>query len=211
MRSRSVFFVAFVCLLLSIPGVLADQNIANWKGNFAPCNGHSELLKHGSMNLGVRISTSNPELGREFERAISFWSHVVDMSWHEDQTSTCAIELVDGTPTIFKNAMIARSQFTEWQNFQGWIAFDPRAPLTKTDMYLTAVHEIGHMLGLKHNPDAKSIMYYIDLEGPEVLDATDINSLAAHHKLRVTASDAPIAVNRHTLSTVALRADTAIR
>jgi hypothetical protein len=133
------------------------------------------------------------------------------MSWHEDQTSSCAIELVDGTPGIFHNAMIARSQFTEWQDFQGWIAFDPRAPLTKAEMYLTSVHEIGHMLGLKHNSSPKSVMYYIDLEGPEVLDDRDVKELAIHHKLRVTPVDAPIAVNRHSLSTVALRADTAIR
>ena len=122
-----------------------------------------------------------------------------------------AMELVDGTPSIFKNAIVARSQFTEWENFQGWIAFDPRAPLTTTEMYLTAVHEIGHMLGLKHNPSAKSIMYFIDLEGPEVLDARDIEALAVHHRLRVEPIDAPIAVNRHSFSTLALRVNTAIR
>jgi hypothetical protein len=39
-------------------------------------------------------------------------------------------------------------------------------------------------------------MYYIDLEGTEVLDATDLSALAEHHKLRLDVSQAPIVVNR---------------
>jgi hypothetical protein len=207
---RPVRFVA-LALFTFVPVFFAAQDAVNWNGNFAPCQNHSELLKHGPMDLGVRLSTSNLQLGREFKRAMIFWSHIVEMSWHEDPSSSCALQLVDGTPSILKNAIVARSQFTEWENFQGWIAFDPQAPLTKAEMYLTAVHEIGHLLGLKHNPSAKSIMYYIDLEGPEVLDAQDITLLATHHKLRVDPIDAPIAVNRRDSSTLALRTDTVIR
>jgi hypothetical protein len=204
--------VRFVFLAwLAVPAFFPAQVTVNWAGDFAPCAGHSELLKHGPMNLGVRFSTSRLQLRREFKRAMIFWSRVVEMSWHEDRTSSCALQLVDGTPKILKNAIIARSQFTEWENFQGWIAFDPRAPLTKAEMYLTAVHEIGHLLGLKHNPSAKSIMYYLDLEGPEVLDAHDISELATHHKLRVLVIDAPISVNRRDSSTLALETGTAIR
>jgi hypothetical protein len=94
-----------------------------------------------------------------------------------------------------QNAVVARAQFVEWQNFEGWIAFDPRAPLTKSEMYLTAIHEIGHMLGLRHNPNPDSVMYYIDLEGPEVLDSYDLTSLAAHHKLRLDVGLPPIPVS----------------
>ena len=123
------------------------------------------------MNLGVKISTSNPLLGREFREAMDFWSQVLDMRWHEDASATCAVQLVDGTPSILNRTIVARSQFTEWDNFQGWIAFNPHAPLTREEMFLTAVHEIGHMFGLKHNPSSRSVMYYLDLEGSEVLDS----------------------------------------
>ena len=146
------------------------------------------------MRLGVRLSTSNPVVARAFKRAMDFWARIVDMSWHEDRTSSCSLELVDGTPAILQNAVVARAQFVEWQNFEGWIAFDPRAPLTKAEMYVTAIHEIGHMLGLRHNPNPKSVMYYIDLEGPEVLDSYDLISLAARHKLRFDVDRAPISV-----------------
>jgi hypothetical protein len=148
------------------------------------------------MNLGVRISSSNHTLAREFRRAMDFWANILDMTWHNDDSASCAVQLVNGTPDILVNATVARSQFADWANFQGWIAFDPRAPLTRTEMYVTAVHEIGHMLGLQHNPNANSIMYYIDLEGTEVLDSTDLAVLADHHKLRLDARQAPIVVNR---------------
>jgi predicted Zn-dependent protease len=51
-------------------------------------------------------------------------------------------------------------------------------------MYGTAVHELGHMLGLKHNASCHSVMFYLDVDGSEVLDSKDILDLSTHHKLR---------------------------
>ncbi|MBV8073081.1 MAG: matrixin family metalloprotease [Acidobacteriaceae bacterium] len=180
---------------MTASSVYATQT-SNWAGDFAPCANRSELLKHGPMSLGVKFSTSNHAIEREFRKAMDFWASIVDMNWHEDEGSSCAINVVDGTPEILKNAVIARSQFPEWDNFQGWIAFDAHAPLSKFEMYVTAVHEIGHLLGLKHNPDASSIMYFLDLEGPEVVDHQDILSLASRHLLRIPANHEAIPVGK---------------
>jgi len=146
------------------------------------------------MRLGVKISTSNPILARQFRGAMDFWSQVLDMCWHDDPSATCAVQLVDGTPSILKKTIVARAQFTDWDNFQGWIAFNPRAPLTQEEMFLTAVHEIGHIFGLKHNPSTRSVMYYLDLEGSEVLDREDLSALASRHRLRLSSVDEPITV-----------------
>lgn len=151
------------------------------------------------MDLSVRISTSNRVLATQFRKAMDFWAEVLDMEWYDDNSSFCSIQLVDGDRIILQDTVVARSQFTDRANFQGFIAFDPNAPLTPTEMYLTAVHEIGHMLGLKHNPSAKSVMYHIDLEGPEVLDEFDIESLAKFHKLRVSNPMGAIAVSPPTI------------
>lgn len=158
---------------------------ANWSGTFEPCGRRSELLKRGHMELGLRVSVSNGVVAAEVRRALDFWATVVDMSWYEDDTPSCSLQVVDGTRSILTNAAIARSQFTDWSNFQGWIAFDPNAPLTKAEIYLTAVHEIGHMLGLKHNPNPYSVMYYRDLRKHEVLDRSDLRALALRHRLRI--------------------------
>jgi len=184
-------FLPFVAV---VPSSFADQRATNWIGDFSPCERRFELLRREPMNLGVKISTSNPILGREFREAMDFWSQVLDMRWHEDASAACAVQLVDGTPSILKRSIVARSQFTEWDNFQGWIAFDPHALLTREEMFLTAVHEIGHMFGLKHNPSSRSVMYYLDLEGSEVLDSQDLSTLASRHRLRVSSLVEPIAV-----------------
>lgn len=173
---------------------LTTSERINWSGDFAPCERRSELLKRSHMDLAVRISTSNRVMAKQFRRAMDFWSSVVDMSWHDDESSSCSLQLVDGSSSILTNATVARSQFTDWSNFQGWIAYDPNAPLTQTEMYFTAVHEIGHILGLKHNPNPNSVMYYLDLRGREVLDRSDLVALASRHKLRITSIEKAVRI-----------------
>jgi hypothetical protein len=196
LRISDAIRIAALLPVLTLPVSFADQRTANWTGDFPPCNQRSELLKRDPMNLGVKIATSNPVLAHEFRQALDFWTQVVDMNWHEDESDSCAMQLVDGTPAILKTSIVARSQFTEWGNFQGLIAFNPKAPLTNAELYLTAVHEIGHMLGLKHNPSVRSVMYYLDLEGTEVLDQIDLTTLAERHKLKVASLSEPIAVSQ---------------
>jgi hypothetical protein len=174
----------------------AEHQPENWTGDFEPCSRRTELLKRSHMDLGVRTSTSNPVLAMEFRRAMEFWAGIVDMSWHADETSLCSIQLVDGTSAILRNETVARSQFVDWRNFQGWIAFDPAAPLTQQQMYLIAVHEIGHLLGLKHNPNPNSVMYYLDMRKQEVLDPLDLAALSSRHKLRLSSIQKPLPVTR---------------
>ena len=52
--------------------------------------------------------------------------------------------------------------------------------------------EIGHVLGLQHNANATSVMYFLNLEGVDWLDPTDLAALATHHKLRFAILDKPI-------------------
>lgn len=165
----------------------AGERPGDWNGNYLPCDRHRELLKHERMSLGVRISTSNPVLAEQFLRAMDFWARILDMDWHEENTQECSIQLVDGRRELFKETLqAARAQFPDQPAFQGWIAFNPNMDLTETELYLTSVHELGHMLGLPHNPSAWSVMYYLSLEGSVSLDTADLASLAARHKLRAT-------------------------
>jgi hypothetical protein len=177
-----------VLCFLAAGALLADP-VANWSADYPQCNRRSELLKHGPLDLGVRFNTANPVLAQQFRRAMDFWAGVLDLEWHEDSTGNCSMELSDGERQLFEptpDNRVARSQFPDRGDFQGWIVFNPGVRLTAAELYRISVHEIGHMLGLKHNSDTRSVMYDIDLECSEVLDAADLASLRAHHKLRAT-------------------------
>jgi hypothetical protein len=188
----AVFTVSLAC-----PLVAASVEQANWSGPYRACSNKSELLKSSHMDLVVRIDTVNPAIAVAFRRALAFWSNVLDMSYHEDAASDCSLALVDGTPEVLSASQnVARSQFADMANFQAWIAFDPHAPdyMTPDEMYATAVHELGHLFGLRHNPRASSIMYFLDCDGASSLDETDLQALAIRHAVRAHAAGAiPIA------------------
>jgi hypothetical protein len=164
----------------------SNDSRANWTGRYAPCHRHTDLLASEHVNLGVRIATSDPVLAEQFARAMDFWSEVLDMNWHEVDSDDCAIQVVDGTPSLFDFClcMSARSQSPDQPAFQGWIAFNPRLKLSREQKFLDSVHEIGHLLGLSHNPSESSVMFYFGQDHRVSLDARDLGSLAARHPLR---------------------------
>ncbi len=191
---RPMLLWLFVCVC-----VAAGQTASNWISNYPPCNRHTELIRTGHLDLGVRVATANPFLAKQFRRAMDSWASILDLDWHEDDTENCSIQLVDGKRDLFQSSAIAaRSQLPDRLAFQGWIAFNPAKTLSETELYRIAAHEIGHMLGLQHNSNAMSVMYGFDLESVEWLDATDLAALATHHKLRIATLDKPVKlIQRH--------------
>ena len=168
---------------------LTAKAASNWTGEFEPCHRSSELSKHDHMEIGVWINISDGVLRTEFRRAMDFWAEVLDMSWYEQDTSECAIQVLFGDPSLFSNdAIAARSQFVDKRHFHGWIAFNPNCRERDVDMYLVAIHEIGHMMGLQHNSDLDSIMFFLNPRDPPLLDATDLTALKKRHKLREAVS-----------------------
>jgi len=195
--------IAF-CLLTVLP-ILPGELSGNWSANNSACEGHSVLLEKGHLNLGVRFSTSNPELVTASARELDFWATVLDMEWHEDTSRGCAIQIIDGHPGLFIRAQVARGQFPNQSGFQGLIAFNPRISLPASEQFFVAVHELGHLLGLSHNPSASSIMFYLNVDEPFVLDKADLSALAACHKLRVDHFDQPVAVTTLGIAAAELR------
>jgi hypothetical protein len=181
-----------LCLMIAFT-MRAGERPGAWTGPYPPCEGHAEALKREPMNLGVRFSTSNPILKAEFAHAMSFWASILEMDWHEEDSRACAIQAVDGTPDLFRPGEVARAQFPGLPAYQGWIAFNPRVSLPANELFLTAVHELGHLLGLPHSSNASSVMYFLALDGPVFLDSADLAALAARHRLRAMAGtgDAP--------------------
>jgi hypothetical protein len=174
----------------------ADDRAGGWSGNYLPCDRHEEVLKQSSKNLGVRFSISNRDLRAEFVRALNFWATILDMDWYEEDSRNCSIAIFEGDHELFRSAEVARAQFPESSAFQGWIAVNRKVVLRGIEPYMTAVHELGHLLGLRHNPSPRSVMFFLHLDGPVWLDIADLAVLAARHKLRALNSDKPLLVTR---------------
>jgi hypothetical protein len=123
---------------------------------------------------------------------MSFWAGILEMNWHEEDSPACAIEAFDGDPTLFRPGEVARAQFPGLPGYQGWVAFNPRVSLPANELFLTAVHELGHLLGLPHSSNPSSVMYFLSLDGPVFLDSADLAALSARHRLRAVAGTANV-------------------
>jgi hypothetical protein len=182
-----VKLITILLFFLPLTGFgVAKASPPNWSGSYAPCSRHADLLNRQHVDLAVRISTSNTVLAQQFAKAMEFWTGVLDLEWHEVNSQDCAIQVVDGTPALFDFCMCmsAKSQLPDRPAFQGWIAFNPRLNLTPNEMFLDSVHEIGHLLGLPHNPSDSSVMFSLGVDKPASLNAADLETLAAQHQLR---------------------------
>ena len=182
-------------LLLLLFASLGQQT--NWTGPYKPCVNSIELRKAGHMSIGVRYDISDRVVIQQFHRAFDFWAKLLDADFHDDQSTSCAIAIVEGSDAVLQHrgTIVARAQFPDRLNFQGWIAVDPKASSYLADDEATAVwiHEIGHLLGLKHNPSPTSVMFCVDVDGSSRLDSQDLRAIASRHALRPIGVGATIA------------------
>ena len=161
---------------------------SNWTSADRPCAKYDDLRNPVLGNIGVKIDVSDA-WAVAFRRAFRFWNTVLAADFHEESSlSACAIRVINGGADILNHSIVARSQITEWTDFRGKIAVRAGAAeqISSGEMYGVAVHELGHMLGLKHNESSQSFMYFLDINGTEGLDGKDIVGLSKHHKLRST-------------------------
>lgn len=160
---------------------------SNWVGPYRPCLNSAELKTTEHMSIGVRYDVSNRVVIQQFQQAFKFWTTLLDADFHQEQSTSCAIAVVDGTTAVLtSSAIVARAQLPDRSNFQGWIAVDPKATKYLSDDEAIAIwiHEIGHLFGLKHNASSMSVMYALDVDGSSKLDSQDLRAISLTHALR---------------------------
>jgi hypothetical protein len=163
-----------------------EDRRSNWTSDDAPCAKYDSLRKPLLGNIGVKIDVNGP-WADGFRRALRFWNTVLTANFHEEaDLGACSVRIINSGPHILNHAIVARAQITEWANFQGKIAVNPGSvkEMSSAEIYAAAVNELGHMLGLKHNANIHSVMYFLDIDGTESLDNKDVLDLSTHHKLR---------------------------
>ena len=151
----------------------------NWSGDYPECKNKDELLKKGHMEIPVWIATSDPVWAEQQARALNFWSTVLDMNWYPaDNAEDCALAFVDGNPSFMDTDTIGIAQMPAWKGFQGLIAVNlSEFGRTPEQKFRNAVHELGHVWGLEHNPIGASVMYPYDVGTYKVLMKPDLAAL----------------------------------
>jgi hypothetical protein len=132
----------------------------NWSTPDQPCANYNDLKKYALGDIGVKIDVSDPAWAAAFRRALVFWNKVLDVNFYEEKNiNACALRITDGPLGMFADGHTAFAQFTDLDGFEAKIVVLPQVPLSPAGKFVNAVHEIGHIVDLKHNPDPKSVMY----------------------------------------------------
>jgi len=175
-----------MCLSCAAQLTAGAQPRTNWTSSDAGCARYNDLRNRVLGNIGIKIDAGEP-WAAGFRRAIAFWNTVLVANFHEEtDLSACAVRVINGDRNVLQNGIAARAQIPEWADFRGKIAVRPAIAnqLSSTEIYGVAVHELGHLLGLRHNASPESVMYFLDVNGDEVLDIKDLVALSRHHKVR---------------------------
>jgi hypothetical protein len=132
----------------------------NWSTPDEPCAKYNDLKKYALGDIGVKIDVSDPAWAAAFRRALVFWNKILDVNFYEEKNiHACALRITDGPPAMFEGNYTAFAQSADLDGFEAKIVVLPQVPFTPSATFVNAVHEIGHVVDLRHNPDPRSVMY----------------------------------------------------
>jgi len=186
-----------VLVAFSVAGVAAtDLHLNNLAFN-TPCLKYNELRNAGHMDIGVLLVVKDERVRAATSEALNRWSQVIDMTWHEDRTSTCALTIVEAPVAGFRYysgdrlvtnipPRTARAQLPQNADTFKGIVFVNTARLLSLDKYWMAdamQHELGHLFGYNsHSDNPRSIMYWNVTGDNQKLQKEDVKVIARYHK-----------------------------
>jgi len=153
----------------------------NWSTPDQPCANYNDLKKYALGDIGVRIDVSDPAWAAAFRRALVFWNKVLDVNFYEEKNiNACALRITDGPLDMFADGHTAFAQFTDLGGFEAKIVVLPQVPLSPAGKFVNAVHEIGHIVDLRHNLDPVSVMY------PDIENSSRLREFANAVQYRIS-------------------------
>jgi hypothetical protein len=153
----------------------------NWSTTDQPCANYNDFKKYALGDIGVRIDVSDPAWAAAFRRALVFWNKVLDVNFYEEKNiNACALRITDGPLGMFADGHTAFAQFTDLDGFEAKIVVLPQVPLSPAGKFVNAVHEIGHIVDLRHNADPVSVMY------PDIENSSRLREFANAVQYRIS-------------------------
>jgi len=163
------------------PSSPSSPKRVNWSTPDKPCANYNDLKKYALGDIGVRIDVSDPAWAAAFRRALVFWNKVLDVNFHEEKNiNACALRITDGPLGMFADGHTAFAQFTDLDGFEAKIVVLPQVPLSPAGKFVNAVHEIGHIVDLRHNADPMSVMY------PDIENSSRLREFANAVQYRIS-------------------------
>lgn len=140
---------------------------------------YSRFWKQPDLRWTIRLNHLIPNIAnvdRETRKAFAFWQQQTGFQFHEsDESHAANINIMfvrgnhgDGLPFDGNGNKLAHA-FLPYSKRRGEMHFDSdevwsflnTSVLNTFDYYTVAIHEIGHILGLRHTRDNSSLMYPI--------------------------------------------------
>jgi Matrixin len=166
---------------LTPPSPPSSAEAVNWSTADEPCAKYNDLKKYALGDIGVKIDVSDPAWAAAFRRALVFWNKTLDVNLHEEKNiNACALRITDGPLLMFGSGYTAFAQYADLDGFEGKIVVLPQVPFSPAARLVNAVHEIGHVVGLRHNPDPRSVMY------PDIKNLSKMREFANAMQYRIS-------------------------
>ncbi|HEY7448779.1 MAG TPA: matrixin family metalloprotease [Vicinamibacterales bacterium] len=124
------------------------------------------------IRVSIDLQMAPAEAEPLVERAMSTWTNAADGRFKLERATsrnpaTMRVRFVRGSGLYGESRPLADDRTGEIYSADVFITADVAGDLLDRSivLYLTALHEIGHALGLPHNNDFSSIMYAFRLPG----------------------------------------------
>jgi len=159
-----------------------------------PCRAYEDLLTTGHLTIRVKLDQVNQGDAWAMKQALNYWATILDISVAVDNdVRSCNLELLE---TDDSTNRIAYTIMPHYEGFNGVIAYNTHKRVAAGTLVAILIHECGHIFGLCHTRDRRSVMYY-RVDGSQIVNGArlrehDIEEVGKLHELRIEGAKQPL-------------------
>lgn len=150
------------------------------------CRAYNGMLTTDHLNVRVKLDQVSEGDAWAMKEALKYLATILDMSVIVDNDiRNCNLELIYASDD---SGRLAWTIMPHSDGFDGTISYNTAHRVQAGPLVAILIHEIGHLLGLCHTRDRRSVMYYL-VDSRQVVDGSrltlrDIEEVGKLHALR---------------------------